>query len=279
MESCFNVTHEGHVAHIQLNRPDELNTMTAGFWTELPEIVHELDRSGEVRAIVVSSTGKHFSAGMDLGVFSGGSEVQLVNPGPVSEEGRKRAHFYQLVQKLQDSFTCFEQVRMPVLAAIQGGCIGGAVDMVTAADMRYCTSDAFFCIQEINIGMTADVGTLQRIGKVMPEGMARELAYTGDRLPAAEALRLGLVNRVYDSHDELVSGVMDIAQRIATRSPLAIWGTKEQLNWARDHTVSDSLRFMAAWQSGMFQPGDMVESFMASSEKRDPDFEQNPQRP
>lgn len=278
METCFDVTREGNVAHIQLNRPDELNTMTASFWLDLPRIVHELDESGEVRAIVVSSTGKHFSAGMDLAVFTGGSGVSLIDPGPVTEEGRKRANLFLAVQKLQDSFTCFEKVRMPVLAAIQGGCIGGAVDMVTAADMRYATADAFFCIQEINIGMTADVGTLQRIGKVMPEGMARELAYTGDRLPADEALRLGLVNRLYDTHDELVAGVMDIAQRIATRSPLAIWGTKEQLNWARDHSVGDSLKYMAAWQSGMFQPGDMMESFVAKTEQRDPEFEQNPKR-
>ena len=157
------------------------------------------------------------------------------------------------VQHLQDSFTALEQARMPVLTAIQGGCIGGAVDMVSAADMRYCTADAFFCIQEINIGMTADVGTLQRLPKIIPEGIARELAYTGDRMPAQRALEVGLVNQVFDDHEALVEGVLEIAGRIAAQSPLAIWGTKEMVNYTRDHSVADGLRYIAGWQSGMFQ--------------------------
>jgi len=184
-----------------------------------------------------------------------------------------------LVQKLQDSFTAFEQARMPVLAAVQGGCIGGAVDMVTAADLRYCTEDAFFCIQEINLGMTADVGTLQRLPKLIPEGIAREYAYTGARMPASEALQYGLVNRVYADHAALLEGVMGVARQIATRSPLAIWGTKEMVNYTRDHSVADSLRYMAGWQSGMFQPGDMVEEMVAKGERRDPSFEELPSRP
>jgi len=153
------------------------------------------------------------------------------------------------------------------------------VDMICAADMRYCSADAFFCIQEINIGMTADVGTLQRLPKLIPDGVAREWAYTGDRIPASRAAEVGFVNQVFDTHEALVAGVLDIAGRIARHSPLAIWGSKEMLNFSRDHTVADSLRYMAGWQSGMFQPRDMLEEFSAKGEGRDPEFERLPTLP
>lgn len=276
MYECFDVSISDRVAHLQLKRPDELNTMTPAFWTELPTIVTEIDAAASARAIVISSTGRHFSAGMDLSVFTGGSDL---GGSGASEEGRRRSSLWMTVQHLQDSFTALERVRMPVLAAVQGGCIGGAVDMICAADMRYATADAFFCIQEINIGMTADVGTLQRLPKLIPEGVARELAYTGDRMPAQRALEVGLVNQVFDDHESLIEGVLGIAGRIATRSPLAIWGTKEMVNFTRDHSVEDSLRYMAGWQSGMFQPADMLEEFAAKGEQRDPEFEELPERP
>jgi enoyl-CoA hydratase len=275
MTDCFDVTIEDHVAHISLCRPDVFNTMVPEFWNDLPRIVRDIDEHAKARVIVLSSTGKHFCAGMDLAVFAG----EGLTEGGVQEQGRKRAHLWMLVQKLQDSFTAFEQARMPVLAAVQGGCIGGAVDMVTAADLRYCTEDAFFCVQEINLGMTADVGTLQRLPKLIPEGIAREYAYTGARMPASEALQYGLVNRVFPDHASLLEGVMGVARQIATRSPLAIWGTKEMVNFTRDHSVADSLRYMAGWQSGMFQPGDMVEEMVAKGERRDPSFEELPTRP
>ena len=277
MYECFDVSISDKVAHLQLNRPDRYNSMIPAFWSELPTIIRELDAAGSARAVVISSTGKHFCAGMVLAVFTGGGG--LGGDGGVSEEGRRRGHVWMLVQHLQDSFTALEACRMPVLAAVQGGCIGGAVDMVCAADMRYCTEDAFFCVQEINIGMTADVGTLQRLPKIIPEGIARELAYTGDRLPAARAREVGLVNEVFADHEALVSGVLDVAARIARHSPLAIWGTKEMINFTRDHTVADSLRYMAGWQSGMFQPADMMEEFGAKSDRRDPEFEDLPSRP
>jgi len=274
--TCFDVEINGGVAHLRMNRPDAYNSMIPEFWKELPELVDGIDREGEARVIVVSSTGKHFSAGMDLSVFTGGSD--LLGDGGVQETGRQRAHLWQTVLKLQDTFSCFERARVPVLAAVQGGCIGGAVDMVTAADCRYASADAFFCVQEINIGMTADVGTLQRLPKLIPEGVARELAYTGDRMPAARAKEVGLVNEVFGDHESLVAGVLEIAGRIATKSPLAVWGTKEVVNFARDHSVADSLRYMAGWQSGMFQPADMLESFTAKSEGRDGNFEGLPKR-
>jgi enoyl-CoA hydratase len=264
---CFDVNVADHVAHVVLNRPDALNSMIREFWNELPLIVSELDDRGDVRAIVVSSTGKHFCAGMDLAVFS--SEDSGLGDGP-GEMGRVRARLRQSALMLQESFSAFEKARMPVLAAIQGGCIGGAVDMVTAADMRYCSADAFFVIQEINIGMTADVGTLQRLPKLIPDGVAREMAYTGRRMTARRALEVGLVNEVFPTHEALVEGVLALAAEIASKSPLAVWGSKEMLTYARDHSVADSLNHIATWQTGMFQPSDMVESFKARAEGREP---------
>jgi enoyl-CoA hydratase len=263
---CFDVDISDAVAHVRLSRPDELNTMTPDFWRELPEIVTGISDDASARAVVISSTGRHFSAGMDLSVFGGGD---VDGDG---EAGRLRARVRSTALALQRSFTALEKARIPVLAAVQGGVIGGAVDLVTACDLRYASADAFFCVQEINIGMTADVGTLQRLGKVIPEGVARELAFTGRRMPARRAYEVGLVQEVYDDHDALLRGALDTAREIAAKSPLAIWGTKVAMNYARDHGVDDALDQIATWQSGMFQPADMMEAFAAKAEKRPPVF-------
>lgn len=270
---CFDVTVADHVAHVVLNRPDELNTMVPEFWNDLPRIVSDLSDEGTTRAVVISSTGKHFSAGMDLSVFTGSGLMSD------AEAGRRNATFSLLVRKLQESFTALERTRMPVLAAVQGGCIGGAVDMVCAADMRYATQDAFFVIQETNIGMTADVGTLQRLPKLIPDGVAREMVYTGRRMTAQRALEVGLVNEVFPDQEALVSGVLAIAAEIATKSPLTIWGAKEALVYARDHSVPDSLHQISLWQTGAFQPADMMEAFAAKAEKRLPEFPDLPAAP
>jgi enoyl-CoA hydratase len=217
--------------------------------------------------VVIASTGKHFSAGMDLAVFGGGTG------GSTKERGRTAANTRLNVLHLQETFSALEKARMPVLVAIQGGCIGGAVDMVTAADLRYATEDAFFCIQEINIGMTADVGTLQRLPKLIPEGVCRELAYTGRRMPAAEAKAVGLVNEVFPDHETMLEAVQLVAAEIASKSPLAIWGTKQMINYTRDHSTADSLDHIATWQAGMFVAVDMKEAFESQAEGRDSDFE------
>ena len=274
--TCFEIEESEGVAHVILSRPDELNTMIPAFWSELPEIIDEMSDSGRVRCVVISSTGKHFSAGMDLSVFTGGSAL---DDDSSEEVGRQRANLRTNAMHLQRSFSALEEARMPVLAAMQGGVVGGAVDMVTAADCRYATEDAWFCIQEINIGMTADVGTLQRLPKLIPDGVVRELAYTGDRMPAARAKEVGLVNEVYPDHGAMLEDVFAIAGRIASKSPLAVYGSKHSIVYARDHSVADSLNQIATWQTGMFQPRDMMESFQAQMEKRDPEFDDlNPVR-
>jgi enoyl-CoA hydratase len=257
------------IAHIKLNRPDEFNSMNLDFWHDFPKAIHDINNDNAARVIVISSTGKHFCAGMDLSVFTQNKNDKNV------ELGRKHEQLRRTVLQLQACFNVLENVRMPVLMAIQGGCIGGAVDMVTAADCRYCTSDAFFSIEETKLGMTADLGTLQRLPKLISMGLTKELAYTGRRMPAQEAKDAGLVNNVYDDHESMITAVMAIASDISARSPLAVTGCKEMINYARDHSVADSLNYMSVWQSGMFQPqNDMMETFAAKAQKRAPEFEE-----
>lgn len=271
--TCFDVEIADKIAHVRMNRPEKLNSMIPEFWRELPEIVTDISDTGNARVIVISSTGKHFCAGMDLSVFAGiGAQA---SPDP----GRRNASFSLLVRQLQASFTVLEQARVPVLVAIQGGCIGGALDMVCAADMRFATEDAFFVVEETRIGMTADVGTLQRLPKLIPDGVAREMVYTGRRLPAGRAREVGLVNEVFPDQDAMLTSVMDTAATIAGHSPLAVWGAKEALVYSRDHSVPDGLHQISLWQSGAFQPEDMVEGFAAKAEKRTPDFPDLPPSP
>ncbi len=256
------------IAHVQLVRPDQYNSMNTDFWIEFPKVIQEISDKAAARVIVLSSTGKHFCAGMDLSVFTtGNADDSAVAPCRQSENLRRS------VLQLQSVFNLLETARMPVLAATHGGCIGGAVDMVSACDSRYCTEDAFFSIEETKLGMTADLGTLQRLPHLIPQGLMRELAYTGRRMYADEAKNVGLVNDVYANHSDLLNGVMDIAGQIAARSPLAVYGCKEMINYARDHSVADSLNAMSYWQSGMFRPQvDMAEVFKAKKEQRDPFF-------
>lgn len=264
----FTVTLAEHIAHVQLSRPEALNSMNADFWVELPQCMRDIEASGEARVIVISSTGKHFSAGMDLGVFSNPKSVPMGgDPGRMAENLRR------VVMQLQATLSSLEEVRLPVLAAIHGGCIGGALDMVCAADCRYATADAYFTIKETELGMTADVGTLQRLPKLIPQGVVRELAFTGRNFSAQEALALGLVNQVFESQEAMLAGVMAIAAQIVKHSPLAVTGCKEMLNYSRDHSVADSLKYMATWQSGMFRPHDMMKTFQAKATKSQAQFD------
>ena len=268
---CFDVSIEDGVAHIRLTRPEAMNTMVRAFWRELPAIVNDINEKARARCIVISSTGKHFCAGMDLAVFTGGEGAAGERGAPVDRHNAAEAMRFQ-VRTLQDSFTCLDQARMPVLVAIQGGCIGGAVDMVSACDIRYATADAFFCIQEINIGMTADVGTFPRLCGLIPQGWVRELAYTGRRLPAARAREIGLVNEVFDTAEAMLDQVMAAAREIAAKAPLAVTGSKVMINYARDHSIADGLDYIGVWQAGMFSGPHMAEAFAARQERRDTNF-------
>lgn len=264
--STLEIKTEGHIAHIVLNRPEAMNSMTPAFWNELPAAVRAIDEAAEARVIVISSTGKHFSAGMDLSVFLNMKEDFKGDPSRRAERMRR------MVMLLQDSFTAIEQARMPVIGAVQGGAIGGAVDLLSACDMRYCTSDAFFTIKETQLGMTADVGTLQRLPKLIPIGIVKELAYTGRNFGAQEAQQLGFVNRVFDDQASLLEEVMTIAKQIAANSPLAVSGTKTMINYAVEHTVAESLNYMATWQAGMFQMEDVFKAMEAQKTKVLPDY-------
>lgn len=267
-DTALTLNIEDKVAHIQLDRPGALNAMNVDFWRSFPEMVRQINDEASARVIVISATGKHFCAGMELAVFNGGI-------GQDAELGRKHENLRRIVLQLQAVFNLLEAVRMPVLAAIQGGCIGGALDMVSACDSRYCTEDAFFSIEETKLGMTADLGTLQRLPHLISQGLLRELAYTGRRLFADEAKDCGLVNQVFSDQQTMLNGVMDIAAEIAARSPLAVAGSKEMINYARDHSVADSLNYMSLWQSGMFQPQvDMLEAFSAKAQQRPPQFDE-----
>ncbi|HXD41143.1 MAG TPA: enoyl-CoA hydratase-related protein [Ramlibacter sp.] len=262
---CFALTRQDSIAHLVLNRPEAMNTMQPQFWRELDEVLAQLHREGQARALVISSTGKHFSAGMALETFGG--EIAMDDRTP---EGR--AAIFDLLTDMQATFTRLETLRIPVIAAIQGGCIGGAVDLVTACCIRYATADAFFCIQEINIGMVADVGTLQRLPKLVPLGVVKELAYTGRRLPAQKALGYGLVNEVFETQDAAVAAALQCAREIAAKSPSAIWGTKQVLHYARDHSVDDSLRQMGWIQGAIWSNAHVREAVMAMKEKRAAEF-------
>mgnify|MGYP001376156339 CR=1 FL=1 len=264
--SAFNVMVVDHVAHLELCRPDDFNTMNQDFWLELPKIIYAIDNASVARVIVLSSTGKHFTAGMDLSVFANVEEADDGEPARSAEALRR------WILQLQAVFNALEQCRLPVLAAIQGGCIGGGVDMTAAVDCRYCTEDSFFVIKETQLGIVADLGTLQRLPKLMPEGLVRELAYTSRKMMAQEALQSGFVNAVYPDQSSMMTAVMAIAQVIASNSPLTVTGTKELLNYGRNHGVDEGLHYTATWQAGMFRNTDLIESMHAKQEQRDPDY-------
>ncbi|HKB54554.1 MAG TPA: enoyl-CoA hydratase-related protein [Ramlibacter sp.] len=262
---CFTLTHQDRIAHLVLNRPQALNTMGPLFWRELDAVLTDLHAAGHARALVISSTGKHFSAGMALEQFGGDGVLDDRTP-----EGR--AAVFDVLAQMQSTFSKLEALRIPVIAAIQGGCVGGAVDMVSACCIRHATADAFFCIQEINIGLVADLGTLQRLPKLIPLGIVKELAYTGRRLAADRALACGLVNEIFDSPATMLEAALKCAREIAAKAPVAIWGSKQAIHYARDHAVDDSLRQMGWVQGAIWSNANVGEAVRAQQEKRTGNF-------
>ena len=255
------------IADIRLNRAERSNAMNEAMWQELRTAFIWADATPAVRVVILSGEGRNFCAGIDLAMLGGVAEA-VANKDPA----RSREALRHLILDLQDCLSRIERCRKPVLAAINGACVGGAVDLAVCCDMRYAASGAQFSVREIDVGMTADVGTLQRLPRLVPDGMVRELAYTGRNVEADEAQRIGLVNRVFDTPQALAEGVRQIAQGIAAKSPLAIRGTKEMLNYGRDHSVADGLNYVATWNAAMLMSADLDESMSALREKRLPKF-------
>ncbi|MBP6765537.1 MAG: enoyl-CoA hydratase/isomerase family protein [Rubrivivax sp.] len=254
------------VAHLQLNRPEQLNTMTPAFFPALRDAVQALNAAGQTRVLVISSTGKHFSAGMALEVFASGL------PGLDTSTARSRLAFQDFLRQLMQCFDVIEQARFPVIAAVQGGCLGGALDLAAVCDLRVCSADAFFTVQEIHIGMAADLGVLQRLPKIVPPAVAREMAFTGDRVGAERALAIGLVNAVLPDAQATVAHALALAGRIAAKSPLAVAGSKLAINYAVDHPVADALQQMTLLQSAIFDIGEMGQAIVAWKSKADAGF-------
>ena len=267
---CFELKVDNNVANLVLSRPDELNTMTRDFWVELPEVLDEINRNSEIRAVILSSSGKHFCAGMDLNAFSNG--VENIPDDKKPDHARVGEALYRVAKELQGYISTLEKIRAPVIAAVQGGCVGGALDLITACDIRLASKEAFFCIQEINIGMAADVGTLQRLPRIIPDSKMREMAYTGRKMLADEAKESGLVSNVYESQEDMLKAANELAEDIATKSPVAIYGLKALMNYSRDHSIDDSLDFNALWSGAMLSQKDMAEAMTAQIEKRDAAF-------
>jgi len=269
------VTLEDHIATVRLNRPEKANAMNAAMWQEIRQAFQWVDATPEARVAVLQGEGRYFTAGIDLQLMTGIDLQLMMGLGPqIANEcdGRTREALRRVILDMQDTLTSLERCRKPVLAAIHGGCIGGGIDLITCADMRYCSADASFTIKEIDIGMTADVGTLQRLPRLVGEGITRELAYTGRTFDAAEARSIGLVNRVFDSREALVAGVREIAATIAAKSPLSIRGTKEMITYAREHSVADGLNYIATWNAAMLMSKDLTEAMTANLAKRTPTF-------
>ena len=263
----LSVTLDKHIAIVRLNRPDKANAMNLAMWHDIRSAFKWIDDTPEARVAILEGEGKSFTSGIDLKMMMGlGAQIQD------DCEGRMRESLRRVILDLQDTLSSLERCRKPVLAAIHGACIGGGIDLIVCADMRYCSSDAYFSIKEIDIGMVADVGTLQRLPKLIGDGMARELAYTGRKVEAPEARAIGLVNRVFESREALREGVLEIAAEIAAKSPLSIRGTKEMMNYARDHTVADGLNYVATWNAAMLMSDDLQKAMMASMSKQTAEF-------
>lgn len=262
------VTLADHIATVTLNRPDKANAMNWAMWQDIRSAMQWVDRTPEARLAIIEGEGRLFTSGIDLSMMMG---LQ----GQIKDDcdGRMREKLRQLILELQDTLTSIERCRKPVIAAIHGGCIGGGVDLISCTDMRYCSADAYFTIKEIDIGMVADVGTLQRLPKLIGnQGIVREMAYTGRRVEAAEAREIGLVNRVFDSREALQAGVREVAAQVAAKSPLSIRGTKEMLNYSRDHSVADGLNHIATWNAAMLMSSDLTAAMMAGMAKQTPQF-------
>jgi enoyl-CoA hydratase len=262
------VTINNHIAHVKINRPEKANALDQTAWDEIETLFNELDENDEVRVVVIEGgESKHFCAGIDL------SLLMSVSQNDTTCDARRREKIRKDLLKLQAPINAIENCSKPVLAAIHGGCIGGGIDLVVACDMRYCTDDAYFSIKEIDMGMVADLGTLQRLPKLIGEGMVREMAFTGRNVAGKEAEKIGIVNRSFADKETMLDEVMKMAETIAAKSPVSVRGTKHILLHTRDHSVADGLNYIATWNAAMLLSNDLQEAFTAKMEKREATFE------
>lgn len=264
----FKVDVNQRIAEVSFNRPDKANSLHVPAWEEMKEVFNSVSENPEVRVVILRGEGKHFCAGMDLEALMGGA-IQI----ETDCEARKRNHIRQFILKIQDIITSIEDCKKPVIAAVHNACVGGGINIVTACDMRYCADNAFFSIKETDLGLVADIGVLQRLPNIINPGLVAELAFTGRKVFGKEAQRMGLVTESFESEVLLLEKVREMAAQIATKSPLVIQGIKEMLLYKRDHSVQESMDFMAMYNAGMFLSKDLYEAFGAYTQKREPKYE------
>ena len=264
-ETRIEVTHDGAVAHVELARADKLNAMDGEMFAAIGDTFRRIGSDPEVRAILLSGKGRHFTAGLDL-------EYAASQFPPASDPGRAAEVRLRHIYWLQDAFTAVEQARVPVVAAVHGGCIGAGVDLASACDLRVASIDAFFQIAEVEVAITADLGTLQRLGHLIPQGVLRELTYTGRRMAAEEAARYGLVNQIADSREAAIDAGLALARAIAAKSPLAVAGAKRSLNYSRGRPVEEGLRDVALWNAAALVSADLGEAIRARLERTEAEF-------
>ncbi|XP_078215428.1 delta(3,5)-Delta(2,4)-dienoyl-CoA isomerase, mitochondrial isoform X1 [Callithrix jacchus] len=267
-----------HVLHVQLNRPNKRNAMNRAFWREMVECFNKISRDADCRAVVISGAGKMFTAATsDFPVP--GTHLECIDLMDMASEimqpkgddvARISWYFRDLITRYQETFTVIEKCPKPVIAAVHGGCIGGGVDLVTACDIRYCAQDAFFQVKEVDMGLAADVGTLQRLPRVIGnQSLVNELAFTARKMMADEALGSGLVSRVFPDKEVMLNAALALAAEISSKSPVAVQGIKVNLLYSRDHSVAEGLNHMASWNMSMLQTQDLIKSVQAATEKKE----------
>merc|ERR1739838_864299 len=259
-----------HVYHVQLNRPDKLNSINKAMWREFGEVFNQLGDDSDCRAIVLSGNGRLFTAGIDLSDFMDLASVVLSD----DDISRKARYLEKTIKSYQDYLTAAEECPKPVIAAIHSACVGGGVDIICSTDIRYCTTDAWFQVKEVDVGLAADVGTLQRLPKIMgSESLVRELCLSARKMFSDEAFQSGVVSRVFADKESLLEGAVDMAALIASKSPVAVQGTKMALVNARDHTVEEGLAYIRMYNTQALQSEDVRISAMAAMNKeKNPTF-------
>lgn len=257
------------VVQVEMNRPKKLNAMNRAFWRECRECFQRLSTDKDCRVVVLSGAGKIFTAGLDLADMS---DIGIIS-NPELDPSRKAFMFRNTIKDYQETFTVIEKCSKPVIAAIHSACVGGGVDMTSACDIRYCTGDAWFQIKEVDIGLAADVGTLQRFPKIVGnDSLVRELCFTARKFYSDEAKQMGFVSRIFQDKEAMMGGALEVASLIASKSPVAVQGTKISLVYSRDHGVQEGLDHVGLWNQGMLQSEDVMKSVMAAMEKKQPTF-------